>query len=352
MLNWMIYGANGYSGKLIAREAKSRGLNPILAGRDSHSITELAKDLGLQSRVFDLSDQQNLCTQLADVKLILNCAGPFSSTSQAMINACIQSRVHYLDITGEISVFEYAQKQDNSAKAANIILCPGVGFDVIPTDCLAAQLKQQLADANYLALGFDSKSGLSAGTAKTAVEGLALGGRARVNGLIQTVPLAWKTRTIDFGRGEKLATTIPWGDVSTAFHTTRIPNIEVYIPMSPKRVSMLKRLNYLRWLLGFKWVQNFLKSRAARQKGPDNEQLQKQLTYVWGEVKNDRGDIKTLRFATANGYALTVTGSLAIVEHLLETEINAGYKTPSQIMGADFITKLPGYSGGINDEAA
>ncbi|VEG89935.1 saccharopine dehydrogenase family protein [Legionella spiritensis] len=241
MTNWMIYGANGYTGELIAREAKVQGLNPILAGRHEHDIKAMADELGFQSLIFDLTDQNNIKKQLAEVSLILNCAGPFSSTSVPMINACLQAGVHYIDITGEIAVFEYANSQHPRAEAANVVLCPGVGFDVIPTDCLAAALKEALPDANQLTLGFDSDSGLSPGTAKTAVEGLALGGRVRLNGKITKVPLAWKTRNIDFGHGEKLAVTIPWGDVSTAYYTTGIPNIEVYIPMSQRNIDILKK---------------------------------------------------------------------------------------------------------------
>src|SRR3546814_3482070 len=122
--------------------------------------------------------------------LVLHCAGPFSATSAPMIEACLQAKAHYLDITGEISVFEHAQTQDARAKAAGIVVCPGVGFDVIPTDCVAAALKAALPDATHLALGFDSRSGFSPGTAKTSVEGLAQGGKVRENGHIRAVPLA------------------------------------------------------------------------------------------------------------------------------------------------------------------
>jgi short subunit dehydrogenase-like uncharacterized protein len=342
MNNWMIYGANGYTGELIAREAKAQGLNPIIAGRNQNKIKTLADELGFRSRVFDLLDQQNLTKQLADLQLVLNCAGPFSSTSPAMIKACIQTETHYLDISGEISVFEYAHNQNSQAQASNIVLCPGVGFDVIPTDCIAAQLKQALPDANYLALGFDSNSGLSPGTSKTAIEGLALGGKVRINGQIKTVPLAWKARTIDFGRGEKLATTIPWGDVSTAYYTTDIPNIEVYIPVSERKLSFLKKANYISWLLGLSPIQRFLKKKAAEKKGPDEEQRKHSDTYVWGEVKNVKGESKIARIRTANGYALTITGSLMVVDYLLNNKVKGGYTTPSQLMGADLINKLSG----------
>lgn len=341
MRTWMIYGANGYTGELIAREAKARGLQPILAGRNENEIKNLAKELGFISRVFDLDDSVNLKKQLSDIHLILNCAGPFSSTSKPVMEACLDTGVHYLDITGEISVFEYAHSLNLQAKSAGVLLCPGVGFDVIPTDCIAATLKQLLPDANYLALGFDSDSGLSPGTAKTAVEGLPQGGKVRIDGQIKKVALAWKTRKIDFGKGEKLAATIPWGDVSTAFYTTGIPNIEVYVPLSENRLSLLKKLNYMRWFLALSPIQALLKKKAAKLKGPNPEQLEKLKTYIWGEVKNSQGISKTARLKTANGYALTVTGSLAVVEHLLENNVQGGYTTPAGLMGADFITRLP-----------
>ena len=340
----MIYGANGYTGELIAREAKVQGLNPIIAGRNLNQITSLAKELEFTCRIFNLLDQHELTKQLSDVQLVLNCAGPFSSTSLPIIKACIQSGTHYLDITGEISVFEYAHSQNSQAEQSSIVLCPGVGFDVIPTDCIAAKLKQALPDATYLALGFDSNSGLSPGTAKTAIEGLVQGGKVRIDGQIKTIPLAWKTRKIDFGMGEKLATTIPWGDVSTAYYTTGIPNIEVYIPISKRKLSLLKKVNYIRWILGLDPIQRFMKKKAAEQKGPGDDQLKHLVTYVWGEATNARGESKTARITTANGYALTITGSLAVVKHLLENKVKGGYTTPSQLMGANFISKLPGSS--------
>jgi short subunit dehydrogenase-like uncharacterized protein len=226
---WMIYGANGYTGELIAREAVSRGLKPMLAGRTAAKVEPLAAGLGLQARVFNLGDAVAR-TSVEGMGLVLHCAGPFSATAAPMMAACLAAHAHYLDITGEISVFEHAQTLDAAARAAGIVICPGVGFDVIPTDCVAAALKAALPDATHLALGFDSRSGFSPGTAKTSVEGLAQGGKVRQDGRIVSVPLAYKTRRIDFGDGEKLAMTIPWGDVSTAYATTGIPNIEVYIP--------------------------------------------------------------------------------------------------------------------------
>ena len=177
-MRWMIYGANGYTGELIARNARGQGLKPILAGRREAKVAPLAEQEGLEYRVFSLDDPDTLADELADVDLVLHCAGPFSRTSRAMLEGCLKARTHYLDITGEVAVFEHVFAQAARVEQAGIIACPGVGFDVIPTDCVAARLKEALPDARELSLGFSTRSGLSPGTAKTLVEGLADGGRA------------------------------------------------------------------------------------------------------------------------------------------------------------------------------
>jgi short subunit dehydrogenase-like uncharacterized protein len=339
----MIYGANGYTGELIAREAVSRGLRPILAGRTAAKVEQLAASLGLQARVFDLASAAATSRSVEGMGLVLHCAGPFSATAAPMMTACLATRAHYLDITGEISVFEHARTLEAAARAAGIAVCPGVGFDVIPTDCIAAALKAALPDATHLALGFDSRSGLSPGTAKTSVEGLAQGGKVRKDGRIISVPLAYKTRRIDFGDGEKLAITIPWGDVSTAYATTGIPNIEVYIPGSPAMVAWLRRANRFKWLIDTGLAQRYMKRRIERTvKGPSAAKRDSHPTFVWGEVTNSRGDQRTARIKTANGYSLTVTGALAIAEHLLANNVPGGVYTPAKLMGPDLVTHLPG----------
>lgn len=339
-MSWMIYGANGYTGNLIAREAAHRGLTPILAGRSADAVAALAQELGFEHRVFSLGGDS--AEHLHGIDLVLHCAGPFSATAEPMMKACLAARAHYLDITGEIAVFEMAQKLGPSAAEAGIVICPGVGFDVIPTDCIAAALKQSMPDATHLALGFDSRSGLSQGTAKTSVEGLALGGCIRSDGQLRRVPLAWRTRSIDFGDGEKLAMTIPWGDVSTAWYTTGIGNIETYIPASPRLVSRLRKLNWLRPVLKLQPVQQILKRQVERRvQGPGIEQRQRASTYVWGEVRNERSTV-TARMKTANGYDVTVHGALGIVLHVLEQQPAGGAYTPSQLVGPDFAASLPG----------
>lgn len=345
MTGLLIYGANGYTGSLIAREAARRGLAPVLAGRDASAIGRLAGELGCEARVTSLDDSAALRRALAGMGVVLHCAGPFSATAAPMMRACLDSRAHYLDITGEIDVFEAAPARDAEAAKAGVVLCPGVGFDVVPTDCVAASLHAALPEASYLALGFEMHSPQSPGTARTTVEGLAKGGRIRSSGRLVGVAHAFRARDVDFGAGSRSAVTIPWGDVSSAFYTTGIPNIEVYVAMPPRRIAALRRLNRIAPILRLGFVQAILKSRVARAApGPDEAARRASPVRVWGEVQAPSGELRTARLTVANGYDVTVDAALAVAAHMLSYRGPGGYRTPSQLMGGGFIERLPGSS--------
>jgi short subunit dehydrogenase-like uncharacterized protein len=339
----MVYGAYGYTGELIAREAARRGLRPVLAGRDAAKVQALAAELGLPHRSFALDDTAAVQRNLGGIALVLHCAGPFSATARPMLDACLQAGCHYLDITGEVDVLEAILARGAEARQAGVVVCPAVGFDVIPTDCIAAWLKQELPDATHLALGFDTRSGMSPGTTKTAIEGASRGGRVREGGALRNVRLGTHVRTIDFGDGPKAAVAIPWGDLATAHATTGIPNVEVFTASSPRRIAALRRAHHLRGLLGLPSVQRFLKARAtARVRGPDQRQRDRRPTYVWGEARNAAGDVRTVRIQVPNGYSVTATGALAVVEHVLARRPAAGVYTPSRLCGWELVTRLPG----------
>jgi short subunit dehydrogenase-like uncharacterized protein len=266
----MIYGANGYTGRLIAAEAAKRGLQPVLAGRNEAAIRVQADELGLRWRQFTLDIPGAVEEGLRGMDLVLHCAGPFSATSAPMLEGCLATRTHYLDITGEIDVFAHCHAQHARAQEAGVVVTPGVGFDVVPSDCLAAQLHRDCPWATSLVLAFEGGGGFSPGTAKTSVEGLGSGGRVREDGELRRVPLAWKTRTFTRDGVDRVAMTIPWGDVYTAHVSTGIPNVEVYTAASPKSIARIRRLRMLGPLLRTQFVQRWLKRRVERSvKGPD-----------------------------------------------------------------------------------
>jgi len=342
---WMIYGANGYTGRLAARLAKDRQLGPVLAGRHAEPIKQLAHELGCEARVFDLADAASAATHLAGVRAVLHCAGPFSATSRPMLDACLRARAHYLDITGEIAVFEAIHSRHQEVSDAGIVAIPGVGFDVVPTDCLAAMLKREMPSATHLTLAFKSRHGkLSPGTAKTMVEGLAEGGRIRENGRIVKVPSAYKVETIPFTETlSASAVTIPWGDVATAYYSTGIPNIEVFVGVPETQIARMKMPGVLRWIVGQAPVQALLKALIAKRvKGPTDEERARDEVYVYGEASDDAGRKVAIRLRTREGYTLTAESGVTATLKVMDGRLAPGVYTPSKAFGADYVLELEG----------
>ena len=338
----LIYGANGYTGRLIARHAVERGLAPVLAGRNREAVTALAAQLGCAAATFSLDRPAQIAEHLSGVSAVLHCAGPFSQTARQMMDACIAVGADYLDITGEIDVILWAAERNDRARQAGVALLPAVGFDVVPSDCLAAMLAERLPGARVLQLAFSASGGLSPGTSKTMIESLPSGGRVRIDGEIRHVPIAWKTMEIPFRHGKQWGMTIPWGDVATAFYSTGIPNIEVYASASPQRIARLRRMRFLLPLLAWKPLQHFAKRRIDKTvKGPTEDQLKNAGSSLWGRVSDDHGQAVSATLETMSGYPLTALTAVAALEKTLSRQVPRGFSTASQAFGKQFILSFP-----------
>lgn len=344
---FLIYGANGYTGELITRFAAERGMKPIIAGRNAIAIESLAKKHHLEYRVFSLDETSLLDAALQEVDMVLHCAGPFSLTSKPMVEACLRNKKHYTDITGEIAVFEACAAMDKKAQDAGVMLMPGVGFDVVPSDCLALHLKGRLPSATHLSLAFYGMGRISHGTQATMTMNIGKGGAIRKDGKITSVPAAWKTREIDFGAPVRtgsgsdrvLAVTIPWGDVATAFYSTGIPNIEVFTVAPPGAVKMMKASRYIGWLLATAPFQNYLQKKIPAG-GPTDAEREKGKTLMWGEASDLNGNRVEARQQGPEGYTTTAMAALNITEKILEGNFKAGYQTPAKAYGADLILEM------------
>lgn len=342
--SFLLYGANGYTGTLIARYAAQYGLQPLLAGRREEAIKKLAYELKLPYKIIDLDNGTQLKAALQEVKVVLHAAGPFADTALQMIDACLQTGTHYLDINGDISVFEMIKSFDAKAKEKKIMLMPGVGFDMVPTDCMALHLKNKLPDATHLKLAFASiGGGVSHGTAMTIVSRLGEGGASRKNGKIVREPIAKKGMWIDFGEKKLFAMSIPWGDISTAYFTTGISNIETYTGVKPVVYKIMKVQGLFNWLLRVRWVKNIIRKKIkARPAGPDDEMRSKSKSMVWGEAMNSKRETVTDHFTCADGYTLTAHSSLIIAKKILQENFKIGYQTPAACYGEELVKEIPG----------
>lgn len=336
----LVYGAYGYSGELVARRAVERGLRPVLAGRDRRRLEPLARELGLEWRAFGLDGGvQTARRNLVGAKVVLHCAGPFVDTFRPVAEACLASGTHYLDITGEAAVLQAIARMGPSAEKAGVMLLPGAGFDVVPSDCLAAHLVRRLPAATSIAIAFRGLSRLSRGTARTMLRQLASAGKA--------APAAGRQpplRSFDLGRGPVECLSIPWGDLVTAPHTTGVEDVAVYVP-PPPGAGMMKALPLLAPLLRLP----LLRDLAARiltggERGPTPEERARGGTFMVGEALDAGGGKVAAQLRLPDPYVLTALSAVELAERALRGEARPGWQTPAGAYGPDLVTGLPGCS--------
>ncbi|MBD3344210.1 MAG: NAD(P)H-binding protein [Chitinivibrionales bacterium] len=342
--NWLLYGANGYSGKLIINEALERGHQPILAGRSQERIASLAQQYKLEQRIFDTaSGPEAIEPALENVSLVCNAAGPFVHTAFPIVSACLKTKTHYVDITGEIPVFERVHSYHHRAKKRGIAFVSGVGFDVVPTDCLAKYTADKLPDATELEIDFEGLGGgFSRGTLLTMLEHISRGILVRKNRHLINKGLAARGKTVEFPGHSATVFPITWGDLSTAYHSTGIPNIEIYAALKGKLFSMNA---FVRKLVFISLKNRFIRSRVMNYvknhvTGPGERERREGHSHIRVWVRNEKGDSEEAWLITVEGYRFTALASVRSVEKVLEGSIT-GALTPSQAFGADFVLEIP-----------
>lgn len=340
MSDILVYGATGYTGRLVVERAVARGMTPILAGRSRTAVAALAKQRGLDWRAFAMDD--NVAAHLGGIGTVVHAAGPFSATSEPMVRGCLAARAHYIDITGEIDVFEALAARDAEAKAAGIVLLPGAGFDVVPSDCLAAHVKRRLPGATALDLVIGGLANVSRGTAKTMAEGIGKGTRIRDGGVIvelDSVPRG----TADFGGGLKPTVGVSWGDVSTAYHSTGIPDIRVFFEASPGIERALAMPGWIRRFLSTRIGQTLARAMIDRMPpGPDADARAKGRAILIANAVDAAGKQVTSQLETPEGYALTAQTAVEIARRVHAGEVAPGFQTPTSAFGPDFVLGFKG----------
>lgn len=339
----ILYGSYGYTGKLVAQECKAKNLNVILAGRQREALQKQHEQTGYPFEVLEVDDTAALKNLLQKGSVVIHCGGPFRYTAKAMADACLETKTHYTDITGEWQVLEMLAGYNEKAKQAGIMIMPSTGFDVVPSDCLALHLKNRLPSATHLQLAFTmSKGGLSRGTAKSMTEGLGYGGKIRTNGELTSIPLGKKYMEIDFRSFKTKALNIPWGDISTAWRSTGIPNIEVYAGATDKMIANARRSNYINWLLRQRWIKDLmLKQIDKKVMGPSDEKRETGRSYLWGRVTDASGKECISHLESPSGYSLTAKTAVLIAKKILAGNFKKGYQTPAMCYGEDLILEIP-----------
>lgn len=344
----MIYGATGYTGRLIVAEAVRRGLRPVLAGRDAARLGRIARPLGLESRVVGLGDPPALVRALDGIGVVLNAAGPFagvSGTAGPLAGACLAAGVHYLDVTGEIPVFAALHGRDAEARERGVLLMPGAGFIVAPSDCLAAHVAARLPGARRLRLGISGSRLVSRGSARTLASLVSEGVQVRRDGDLILLPWGGLERAFDFGRGPRPCLAVSWADVYTAGLTTGIPDVEVYL-----EVESWERALFLGSRLFASWYRTPLGQTLAEAQvrllpeGPTAAERARSHRVLVAEAEDGQGRRARSRLHTPEAYTFTAMTAVEAAVRTLRGEVQAaaGFQTPAQVFGADFVLRFAG----------
>jgi len=343
MNNLLIYGAYGYTGRLIVDECLKHGIKPIIAGRSPEKAMTYANKHGLEYDVFEVDEREKLENWLKRGSVVIHCGGPFVHTAKSMVQGCLATNTHYLDISGEFQVFDLIKEYGEKAKDKGIMLMPGAGFDVVPSDCLAKHLHNKLPKATHLNLAFVSKGGkLSRGTAKTMIENLGEPQTVRRDGDYEGVAMGKSYREIDYGPFKQLSMGISWGDISSAYHSTGIPNIEVFSGTTEQQLSKVRRAMRLSFMLRSRSVKNFLmRQLEKRPDGPKKEKRNDSTMYLWGEVSDGNQKVEA-HLQTPNGYTLTALTAVLISRKILDGDFKAGFQTPTSAYGEGLILEVEG----------
>ena len=340
----VIYGASGYTGGLTARQARDAGLEPVLAGRRAEALAPLAGKLDLDTRAFALDNPKAMDAALEDAAVLLNCAGPFAATVAPLADACVRTGTHYLDLAGEVEQYEIVRERAERATEAGTMLMPGVGFGIVPTDCLAVHLKRRLPSATRLELAFQTVGAVSRGTAGAVLPGLHKQGVERRGSSYVPIRPGARRREIDFGDGPVKTVTNPWrGDICTAYHSTGIGDIEAYIAPPGPLGAVMASTRYTGWFLGSPVGQGLLRLAINRLPyGPTEAQLAEGYTRVWERVEDPDGKSATARLRGPEAYVFTALTAVECARRALGGATAPGFQTPAQIYGPELVTAVDG----------
>lgn len=338
---WMIYGATGFTGKLVAAEAVKRGHRPLLAGRNPEKLARLAADLDLDYVDFTLDDVNVVAEHIADMDIVYHAAGPFIYTAEPMIKACLATKTHYLDITGEIHMLERTFSYDETARKIGIALISGAGFDVVPTNCLAKYVADQVPGAHKLEIVIAAISHISAGTAKSGIEMAHMPGKIRRDGILVDYPIGVGGRKMKMPLGDIFVLPIPWGDLDTAYRATGIPNITTYFQM-PEAMISLARMGapIMQWIFqsgimrkGASALMNVLAY------GPSDQLRETGRSFIWARAEDEEGQVAEAWIETLEAYQFTAETAVLAVESIAENQ-PVGALPPALAFGTDFVLEV------------
>lgn len=317
MTKLMIYGAAGYTGRMASANVKAAGVDFVIAGReqDEAKFAALASDLGVEYRLFAVDDPSTAEAALGDISVLLNCAGPFMRTAGPLMNACIAAGVHYLDIAAELDSYRLAEKLDQDANAAGVMLLPGSGGSVAMLGSLAGHAARRVTAPRNLRIALHVAGGFSRGSAISASENVTTECLYRVDGTLMSRSPE-EVREFDFGNGPATSFPVTLPDLITIWRATRIPNIETFVHVTEGAFPE--------------------GDLAAMPDGPTLEQREANRYHAAVEVTTEDGTVVRSILDTVNGYTFTALAAAEAARRVVNGEARPGFQTPAGLFGDGF----------------
>ena len=320
----LLYGATGYTGKIIAERAKELNLDFDIAGRDKDKLLSLANKLNVGYHVFDVDDQDAWQEALKDKQVLINAAGPFALTARQAMAACLKAGVHYLDISAELDTYRLAESLDREAKAAEIQIISGAGL-FVSYDALVVHLSKLIAEPEFLSVGFRHYGGFSKGSVLSSKNIADLGILIRKNGDIIHNPHP-ESKTFSFGEQQVECMPTPLGGIILSYKSTGIPNIKEYfslkLPVSELPDLTAKNLHG----------------------GPTKEERAAGRNGISAEITGRDGKVVKAYVDAPSGYDLTPLSVVAVANRILKEDFKTGYQSPGSAYGEEILNDIPDIS--------
>ncbi len=313
----MIYGAAGYTGRMASANAKAAGIDLVLAGRpkDEAKLVRLAAEMGAGYRLFAVDDVTGCEGALCDIAVLLNCAGPFMRTAEPLMQACLASGTHYLDIAAELDSYRLAEQYDEDAQDAGVMLLPGSGGSVAMLGCLAGHAAKRVTNPSKLSIALHVAGGFSRGSAVSASENVTTETLHRVDGELVS-RAADELREFDFGNGPATSFPVTLPELITIWRATDIPNIETYVHVTDGAFPE--------------------GDLAAMPDGPTLEEREANRYHAAVEVTGGDGTVVRSILDTVNGYTFTTLAAAEAARRVVGGEARAGFQTPAGLFGDGF----------------
>lgn len=315
MKKMMIYGATGYTGRMVAQCAVAAGTPLILAGRSVTALAALAASGDVDYRAFPLDDAAAIDQALRGVGVLLNCAGPFAHTAEVLMRACIRAGVHYLDVAAELDGYRLAEVLDADARTAGVMLLPGSGGSVAMLGCLAGHAAARVSDPSSISVAMHVSGSLSRGSALSAMSSVTAETLARADGAL-VARVAGTIRQLDFGQGPVDCFQVTLPDLVTIWRATNVPDIETFVHLT-----------------GDGFPQGDI---AALPDGPSEHERLANRYRASVEVTGVGGDVVRSVLDTVNGYTFTATAAAEAGRRVLAGECRPGFQTPAMLFGNGF----------------